>query len=214
LDLKIPSRSFFKFASRCPFRAEPPVIDGVITEWSEEYRVPDLGGIEGGQSFAEFYMAWNDDGLYFALELRGDASLDAQMKRPLRGDGLQIWVDTRDVRDAHRASRFCHHFYFLPGKGRRKPIGGQVRLRRARAHSRLCETQDLSVATRGRKKAFSMEIHIPAHALTGFDPGENNRLGFTYLLRDRKLGRQYWTADDPLPVSYDPSLWGTVILSK
>jgi hypothetical protein len=59
-----------------------------------------------------------------------------------------------------------------------------------------------------------MEIHLPGDVLTGFDPEENSRLGFTYMLRDRKLGRVYWTGDDSLPVSYDPSLWGTVELLR
>ena len=54
----------------------------------------------------------------------------------------------------------------------------------------------------------------PTAALTGYDPDENNRLGFTYLLRDKKLGRQVWTAEEVLPVSYDPSLWGTAELVK
>ena len=87
-------------------------------------------------------------------------------------------------------------------------------MRRAGAHSRMNESRDLIVATKSRRKGYTMEIHIPAHALTGFDPEENSRLGFTYLLRDRKLGRQFWSADEPLPVAYDPSLWGTVVLAK
>lgn len=214
VDLELPGRSFFKFSSPCPFMVDPPVIDGSIAEWTHAHRMPDLCGIDGKEPFAEFYMAWNEDGLYFAFDVLGDAAVVVESKRPLRGDGLQLWVDTRDVRDAHRASRFCHHFYFLPGKGKRRAVGGQIRLRRAGAHSRLNESRDLIVATKSRRKGYTMEIHIPAHALTGFDPEENSRLGFTYLLRDRKLGRQFWSADEPLPVAYDPSLWGTVVLAK
>ena len=190
------------------------MIDGSLSDWDEEYRLPNLAVLDGQEQFAEFYASWNVDGLYFAVDVKKAPALEVQPDRPLRGDGLQIWVDTRDVRDAHRGSRYCHHFFVLPGKGSRKTVGGQVRLRRARAHSKLCQPDELQVACRKKRSGYSLEVHLPVSTLTGFDPEENNRLGFTYLLRDRKLGRQYWTADEPLPVSYDPSLWGTLVLSK
>lgn len=214
MNLLIPKRAFFNFAFACPFRADAPVLDGDLKDWDEQFRVPDLMEVEGGEPFADFYMAWNDAGLYFAVHVRKAAGLDVQTKRPLKGDGLEVWVDTRDVRDAHRAGRYCHHFYFLPGRGSRKPVGGQARIRRARAQGKLCDPGRLGVASKVTRTGYRMEIHVPAEALRGFDPEENNRLGFTYLLKDRKLGRQCWTADEPLPVSYDPSLWGTVELVR
>ncbi len=173
--------------------------------------------MESRTGFAEFYMAWNGEGIYVAVRVQGAAGLEVQPKRPLRGDGLQVWVDTRDVRDAHRASRFCHHFSFLPvggGTGGRGPVGRQFRIRRARAQARLCDPEQLGVASKVLKSEYRMEVHLPAGVLTGFDPEENTRLGFTYLLKDRKLGRQFWTADESLPDSYDPRLWGTVELVK
>ncbi len=214
MKLAIPKRAFFNFAYACPFRADAPVLDGDLKDWGEGFQVPDLTEIDGRKPYADFYMAWNDAGLYFAVHVRKTAGMEVQTKRPLRGDGLQIWVDTRDVRTAHRASRYCHHFYFLPSKGSRKPVGGQVRIRRARAQGKPCDPDRLGVASKATRTGYRMEIHLPTEVLQGFDPEENNRLGFTYLLRDRKLGRQFWTADEPLPISYDPSLWGTVELAK
>ena len=217
MNVDIPKRAFFNFAFACPFRSDAPVLDGNLGDWEEGHRVPDLGAIEGREPFADFYMAWNDAGLYLALDVRGAAGLEVQPKRPLRGDSLQVWIDTRDVRDAHRAGRYCHHFFFMPiggGRGGKQPVGGQVRIRRARAQGRMCDPKQLGVASRVLKFGYRMEIHLPGEALTGFDPEENTRLGFTYLLKDRKLGRQFWTAGDPLPVSYDPSLWGTVELVR
>ena len=85
---------------------------------------------------------------------------------------------------------------------------------RARAHPRLCDPERLKVASKVHKTGYCLEAHIPAAAMTGFDPDENNRLGFTYLLRDKNLGRQVWTAEEILPVSYDPSLWGTAELVR
>ena len=33
MNLKIPSRAFFSFAWTCPYRKDPPVIDGDVNDW-------------------------------------------------------------------------------------------------------------------------------------------------------------------------------------
>ncbi len=214
MNLEIPKRVFFSFAWKCPYRKEPPTLDGDLHDWDRSFRLPDLMALDGREGFADVYAAWNERGLYFAANVKKAAGVKVDGRRPLQGDGLQVWVDTRDVRNAHRASRYCHHFYFLPGAGSCKPGGGQVRIRRARGHSKLCEPSGLRVASDESGAGYRMEVHLPAESLTGFDPEENRLLGFTYLLQDQKQGRQFWTADEPLPVSYDPSLWGTIELVK
>ncbi len=212
--MNIGIRSFFQVAFPCHFRTEAPVIDGNLNDWDTPFLVPDLTGIDGKTPFADVYMAWNHQGVYVAVETNGLSATQVDTDHPLRGDGLQIWIDTRDVRTASRGSRYCHHFCFWPGVESEKPGGRQFRLRRARAQARLCDADQLHVASRVSKSGYCLELHILKSALTGFDPDENNRLGFTYLLKDRKLGRQFWTADETLPVSYDPSLWGTAELVK
>ena len=217
MQIPIPKRAFFNFSAPCYYREKAPVLDGKLDDWDKTYRVPDLNGVEGKGTFIDLYMAWNKGGLYFALEVQGASRLDVQPRRPQRSDGLQLWVDTRDVRNAHRASRYCHHFCFVPigsGRGGKQAFGRQFRIRRARAQARLCDSDRLGVVSHIPKSGYQMEIHLPGEVLTGFDPEENNRLGFTYMLRDRKLGRVHWTGDDSVPVSYDPSLWGTVELVK
>ena len=214
MNLQIPKQAFFNVEFSCPFRANSPVIDGDLKDWDAHSLVPELVSVAGKEPFAEMFMAWNDDGLYFAIQVKGKSNLEVQPRRPLRGDGLQIWVDTRDVRTAHRASRYCHHFCFLPKGGSKGAVGRQLRIRRARAQGRLCEPGKLSVASRILKTGYRMEIHVPASVLTGFDPEENSRLGFTYLLKDKKLGRQAWSSEEVLPVAYDPSLWGTADLIR
>ncbi|MDA0747957.1 MAG: hypothetical protein O2954_15660 [bacterium] len=214
MNLELPRRAFFEFACACLYRENAPKIDGKLSDWDERYLLTDLGVLDGREPFANVYAGWNDGGVYLAVDVLRAVEMETDVKRPLRGDGLQVWVDTRDVRTAHRASRYCHHFYFLPAKGSRKPVGGQVRIRRARSQGKPCDPSHLEVACSTTRSGYRMEMKLPAEVLTGFDPEENTRLGFTYLLRDRKLGRQYWTADEPLPVSYDPSLWGTLELVR
>ena len=214
MQIDMPQRSFFQVACPCLYRTDLPKIDAVLKDWDEAFLLPDLGGIDGQEAFADFYMAWHERGLFFAIDVRGKAAMSVDAKRPLRGDGVQIWVDTRDVRNAARGSRYCHHFCFWPDANGVVAGGRQFRLRRARAQARMSDSGQLKVASKTLSAGYRMEFHIPHDALTGYDPAENNRLGFTYLLKDKDLGRQFWTADEILPVSYDPSLWGTVELVR
>ena len=193
MNVGIPKRAFFNFAWQCPYRSVPPDIDGDLQEWGRRFRMPDLMVLDGREAFADVYAGWSERGLYFAVNVKRAAGASVDRRRPLHGDGLQIWLDTRNVRSVHRASRYCHHFYFLPATGQTKPRGGQTRIRRARAHSGLCESSELPVASDTSGTGYRLEAHLPAKALTGFDPEENRLLGFTYLLQDRRQGRQFWT---------------------
>jgi hypothetical protein len=214
MNLNIPTRSFFAFEQTSPQIEDTKFLKGALAGWDQANMLPDLMAVDGKEAYAQAYLGWRADGIYLGFDVMGAPGLEVQPSRPLKGDGIQVWLDTRDVRNAHRASRFCHHFYFLPTGGTSdRPLAGQVRIRRARAQGKPCEPQNITVAARVTKKGYRLSAHLPADILTGFEPEDNSRFGFTYIIRDRKLGRQYWTADEPLPVAYDPSLWGTVVLT-
>ncbi|MFH1570287.1 MAG: hypothetical protein ABIL09_20005 [Gemmatimonadota bacterium] len=213
--LNIPQRSFFSFTFRCPYRADPPIIDGNLRDWEAAYRVPDLAGVEGQEPFAPVYMAWNEAGLYLAVEVRRKTRYRIEPSSYWQGDCLEVWLDTRDVKDSHRATRFCHHFFFLPGgSGRdgRGPIGRQTTIDKAREQAPPCPEESIAVGLRRLKQSYQMEIHLPAAGLNGFQPGEFDRLGFNYLLRDCERGVQSWTVGRSPPLVHDPSTWGTAEL--
>ena len=124
-NLFLPQRAFFDFAFHCPLRQEPLKINGNLRDWDDDALVPDLMAIDGQQPFATTYMAWDDSGLYFAVEVKHKTTYKINPREPSAGDCLELFIDTRDVKE-HRANRFCHRFYFLPGgtgKDGKKPIG-------------------------------------------------------------------------------------------
>ena len=53
---------------------------------------------------------------------------------------------------------------------------------------------------------------IPADCLTGFDPADYPRLGFSYAVVDRELGWQTFSVGPEYPIQEDPTLWGTMEL--
>ena len=212
-NIFIPQRSFFHYAHPCPFRREPPKIDGNLRDWDDTQRIPDLMPIEGLEGYANLYMAWNDEALYFGLEVPRKTRYKIDPREPTTGDCLELFIDTRDVKDAHRANRYCHRFYFLPGgtgKTGKAPIGRQSTVDKAREQAPPCPEETIKVGLRRLKRSYQMEILLPALGLNGYDPREFNRLGFTYVLHDSEHGMQSWSAGLDVPVTQDPSTWGTV----
>jgi hypothetical protein len=132
-------------------------------------------------------------------------------------DSLQIWIDTRDVHNVHRAGRFCHRFVFLPcGGGQRldQPLAGTLPINRARELHDPIQPELLQTSCQRQGNDYILEAFIPAEALTGFDPAEHSRLGFTYSVIDRELGQQTFGVGGPMPYQEDPSLWATLELQR
>ena len=140
----------------------------------------------------------------------------AQASQSEQSDGLHVWIDTRDVHNVHRAGRFCHRFAFLPGGPRRhdQPLAELLPINCAREQPRSIRSGLLQVRSEKRIDGYLLEAFIPAAALTGFDPQEHPRLGFTYALLDRELGEQTLGVGSPMPYQEDPSLWATLELLR
>ena len=77
-----------------------------------------------------------------------------------------------------------------------------------------CGPANCGSPARSATDGYVMSAFIPAAALTGFNPTDHPRLGFTYYLFDRELGQQFFSLGSEFPFASDPSLWGTLELVK
>jgi hypothetical protein len=215
VNIYVPRRSFFSFTFPCRYRTDAARLTASTSKWEESHRLRDLVQIEGESPFAELYMGWNDGGLTFALSVKGKSRYKIDPKNYWQGDCLELWIDTRDVKDSHSANRYCHHFFFLPGgSGRdgKKPIGRQTSIDKAREQAPPCPEESIGVALRRLKRGYQMEIRLPAVGMNGFQPREFSRLGFNYVLRDIEHGVQSWAIGRDPPLVHDPSTWGSIEL--
>ncbi len=216
-DALIPNRLLFRF--EMPLRYRPtPVIDGDLSDWSEEFLLPELCRIDGQEPFGRVYMGWNESGLLIACQVEGRRSpFRCDPKQFWKGDNLRLCTDMRDTRDLKRASRFCQQFYFLPtggGTDGRAPVAGAAKIHRATEHSPAVTRGIIQIAATRAGSSYTLEAHIPAAALSGFDPDEHPRIGLFYMLEDGDLGQQYLTVGDELNWHIDPSTWATGVLTK
>jgi hypothetical protein len=212
----VPNRSLFRFEFPLRYRSSPK-IDGDLSDWSDEFLLPDLGDLDELPSFGRVYLAWNETGLFVACRVEG-RSMPFRCKpdKFWKGDNLRLCTDMRDTRDIKRASRYCQQFYFLPaggGKADKDPVAGAARLHRATAHAPLPPPDAVRIAGEHRKTTYTMEAHVSADALNGFDPDEHRRIGVYTMLEDVELGQQYLTVGDDLNWHIDPSTWATAVLT-
>ncbi|HEX4147239.1 MAG TPA: hypothetical protein VHY91_27325 [Pirellulales bacterium] len=210
----LPSRLLFRYSVPC--RHHQPLWSARGVELSEAHRLPDFGQLESRPSPADVRMAWSHDGL--ALDVRVVGKRLPAWCRDNRledSDSLQVWIDTRDTHNIHRASRFCHRFIFLPAGGGRQyldPVGDQLLIDRARENARPVRPGQVQIRATLRADGYQLCAFLPAGALTGFEPDEHPRLGFTYRLFDREFGEQTFSASSDFPFAGDPSLWATLEL--
>ncbi|MBP7936952.1 MAG: hypothetical protein KA354_20100 [Phycisphaerae bacterium] len=213
----VPNRLLFRFEIALRYR-QSPEIDGDLCDWSDKHLLPVLDRLDGGTPFGRIWLAWSEAGLFLACRVEGRRSaFRCDPKTFWKGDNLRLMTDMRDVRDNRRASRYCQQFFFMPaggGKNGDEPVAGAARINRATEDAPPVPPGLIRIAGRREKDTYTMEAHIPAAALSGFDPEEHRRIGICTMLEDCDLGQQYLTVGDDLNWHIDPSTWATAVLTR
>jgi len=216
MDALISPTMLFRFAAPCQ-RTEAKWGSGGI-KLGEQHRLPCFAQLHGNKTFADVRLAWNVSAIYFELAVRGKQQPPwCRDSRIDDSDGLQLWIDTRNTQNIHRAGRFCHRFAFLPiGAGHKmdEPVAVMLAINRAKESPREIDARQLAIRASRVADGYNLCGAIPAQALTGFSPADQPAIGFTYAVIDRELGWQTFTVGNELPIVDDPSLWGTLELVK
>ena len=210
--------SSFLFRFSVPCRRSDKIWSVKGLKLDETYRIPSFGELDERPVFADLRIAWNIAGVSFSLRVTGKSQTPwCRASRIEDSDGLNLWIDTRDTHNIHRASRFCHQFVFLPfggGRSQDEPVARLVTINRARENPKSVGDTVFRALSSRLGNGYEMQGHIPAEAMTGYDPAEHPRLGFCYAVIDRELGWQSFSLGPEFPFTEDPSLWGTLELME
>jgi hypothetical protein len=206
----------FRFAAPCYYADERWTAQGVRLD--EQHRLPCFADLHGAKAFADVRLGWSEAGIAVNVTVRGKEQPPwCRDSRIEDSDGVQLWIDTRNTQNIHRAGRFCHRFAFLPiGAGRKldEPAAVLLAINRAKESPREIDPRTLKVRAERLADGYKVEGFVPAAALTGYSPGEQPAIGFSYAVIDRELGWQTFTVGPELPFVDDPSLWGTLELVR
>lgn len=217
----IPNRFLIRLTHPCPYvKGAPRGTDegDYLVDLPDAARLRNFAELDGQTNFADVRLGWNEFGLAVQVEVRGKKQPPAgDADRPKSCDGLSLWIDTRDARASHRASRYCHHFLFLAAGGgadREEPFLTQAKINRAQQDAPLANLADIPFRAHRLKGGYRLEAFLPAAALYGYDPEEHSRLGVYYVVRDQELGDQFLSVNWDFPFSDDPSLWAVLELVR
>jgi len=215
----VPSRFLFRILFPCLYVKDiPREDDDRMLDLPEVCRIDNFAAMDGQRNFADVRLAWNDLGLAVQVETHGkDQEVQGDASRPRGSDGVTLWIDTRDARSGHRATRYCHQFHFLPAGGgpdRDEPAFVQTKINRALQDAPLTLASGVPYRCQRRRGGYVLEAFLPGAALHGFDPEQNPRMGFYYAVRDAELGDQVLSVGAEFPYWEDPSLWSVLELVR
>jgi hypothetical protein len=213
----VPHRFLFRVTHSCRYVSGIPADnDERLLDLAESCRIDNFAAMDDARNFADVRLAWNEFGLAAQVEVKGkEQLLQGNASRPRTSDGLTLWIDTRDARTSHRASRYCHQFHFLPtggGPDGDEPAFSQSKINRALQDAPLCSASDVQFQSQRTKTGYILEAFLPAAVLSGFDPEQNPGLGFYYAVHDSELGEQVLSVGSEFPYAEDPSLWSVLEL--
>jgi len=215
----IPNRFLFRVAYPCRYLAEMPLegSDDVV-ELPEEFRLDNLAALDGRRNFADVRLAWNELGLGFQVEVAGKQQpILADAEKLRHSDQVVLWIDTRDARTSHRASRHCQQFHLLPtggGPDKDEAAFVQGKINRALQDAPVVSAGSVPFHCRSSATGYRLAVFLSAAVLSGFDPEQHPRLGIHYLVRDSELGEQSLSVGTDFPISDDPTLWSVLELVR
>ena len=214
----LPHRFLFRCTLPVRYDRKLPGPGKKLLGLAPEFALADFSALDKVTPFGELRLAWNEQGLGVAVEVKGKNRLpESLVQSPEAGDGLRFFIDTRNTQTIHRASRYCQQFSLFPtGGGSRgtEPWAAKVPILRAREEAPRANTAEVRLAASVSKTGYVLEAWLPATVLYGYDPEAQPRLGFYYALRDAELGEQFLSVGAEFPYAIDPSLWSTLELKK
>ena len=196
------------------FKAEVDLKPALLSKpLKKTHLLPNFSELLYEELFAEVFMGWHERGLFFEIKVSKPFE-ECHFPEFRKGDSVELFIDTRDLKSAGFSTRFCHHFVFLP-----KPVeeihAQEVTVFRTDDKHPLCEAQNLKIKSDFQKRRYFLEIFIPSECLHGYDPTSFDRLGLSYRINRLKGDPQHFTvSSDYLAIESQPSLWSTMQMRK
>ena len=182
----------------------------------DKFILPQTSSLENKMFPLELRLAWDETGLGVAFRVWGKKRrVDCRVPMTDSGDNIRLWIDTRDMRQVHRAVRSCHQFALFPTGGGRKlnePVVEPIPIHLAKETPLNMDSSRLFVRSELASDGYLVECVFPAEALTDFRPDDYPKLGICWSVLDGEFGEMSSCAPFPIPYASDPSFWSTVNL--
>ena len=175
----------------------------------KKFLLPDTSALCGEIAFAEVAICWNMEGLEFFINIDSPLRLSSYPEVS-EGDSVELFIDTRDVKTSGFNTRFCHHFFFL-AEGVDGRFAGEITKFRTEDLHALCDVNELKLKVSKQSTGYALNIFIPKSCLFGYEPGQFNRLGFSYRInRAEGFPQHFSVVSEDYHIEEQPSLWASL----
>ncbi len=210
-DFSLSPINFFQISADCL------KLKGKVTSLAKakgnEYALPETSSLTNEENFASVFMGWNEEGIEVQVVVEKPVE-HCHYPEITKGDSVEFFFDTRDVKTSGFNTRFCHHFYFLPEAVEGHMKGEITKFRTEDSHE-LCDSDDLTLRVNKSSKGYSLHIFIPKQCLHGYDPDQFQRLGFTYRInRSNDEPQHFSVVSSEYQIEQQPSLWSSLKLKS
>ncbi len=181
--------------------------------FGKSHQLPDTSSFLGEEHFADVALAWHEDGIEVQVQVNKKFEESSYPKYD-EGDAIELFIDTRDFKDAGFPTRFCHHFLILPQEVQGVRALELTRFRNEDSHP-LCDPEAIKVETETSSREYTVRIRLPTEILHGYDPRSFDKLGLTYCIHRPKREPQHFAVSSKyVQIAQHPSLWASCKLTR
>lgn len=179
-------------------------VRGKVTQFGTQkaHPLPDMSGLMGEGHLVNVTLSWSP--VFLHIHVASKLSLE-------EGDFIDLFIDTRDLKNSNVITRFCHHFIITP----EEEEGVEVTRFRGEDKHDLADPKLIKVQTHVKRRSYEFEVALPKEVLYGYDPREFKRLGFSYRFQRKNGEKQHFNlSSDFFNLEKHPSLWASLDLLK
>ncbi len=175
------------------------------------YVLPDIASLEAEDSFVTIKFRFTEDELSFRFEVDHPFQ-EAVFPQVEKGDGIELFLDTRDMKNAKAITKFCHHFVFLPAEVDGIWAAEVTKFRSDETHP-YPDHEQIKPQVSHTKNGYALEVLLTKDTLFGYDPTTFSRIGFACRVH-RKGKTPYFFGPDErdLSLASAPDTWPSVHL--
>jgi hypothetical protein len=191
-------------------------IDGELNDWPAESWLPEwLLGIRGEPARVRIALAYNETGLFVAVEVQGHDGRVTDPRSFWAQTCLEIFLDTAGDRRPRKAYQpGDHQFWLCPLAEAGKVYVGQWK-RGTEIPETLYDLQGIQGASRKTPDGWVMEVFLPADRFHGWRTAPGTIWGLNLNLTLPQAGGKtevYWPSPKDEQAPDRPELWGQVRL--
>ncbi len=170
------------------------------------YLLPQVSFLLAEDHFFDVGLGWSEEGIqiFFRIDSPFEEAFFPDVEK---GDGVEVFIDTRGVDSAVTIHKYCHHFIFLP-----KAVDGiqAAEVTRFKSDDRHepASSENFSVISKFKTNSYEMQITIPEISLFGYNPLQIPKLSFACVIhRSNKAKGHFGQSGIDFKCESCPALW-------